>query len=420
MIPAVHCIDVPGASRRRIASRLACLVFLHWLAGAGCSTASNEPPAPAGQRSSLVDSFRAGARYLWSRQAEDGGWHSQTYGLLGSGQSLTPFVLEALLLAPSDIAPKDIAPPKDGVERAIEFIRRNTAASGAVGMSDPGLPDYPNYATAIAVKALARAGRASWRQAIAPMVAYLRSRQFAEDSGWQPADAAYGAWGMGGDIRRPPNPGHVDLSMTRHVIEALEAAGVAPGDAALQRARVFVERCQNYDPADAGRGDGGFYFSTVVLDANKAGGDSEGYHSYGTATADGLLALLALGYSPDDQRVEAAARWLVAHHRADGAPGFTGEHYRRWMAGLWFYYAASSSSALGALRIPGAAVVAGALQQAQQRDGSWRNTENLVKEDDPLIATGFALRTLASAIQETRVISPRMADAVLAGLAGGR
>ena len=36
-------------------------------------------------------------RYLWSQQAEDGGWHSRTYGLLRSGQSLTPFVLNALL-----------------------------------------------------------------------------------------------------------------------------------------------------------------------------------------------------------------------------------------------------------------------------------------------------------------------------------
>ena len=37
------------------------------------------------------------AEYLWSQQSEDGGWHSHTYGLLRSGQSLTPFVLDALL-----------------------------------------------------------------------------------------------------------------------------------------------------------------------------------------------------------------------------------------------------------------------------------------------------------------------------------
>jgi hypothetical protein len=30
----------------------------------------------------------------------------------------------------------------------------------------------------------------------------------------------------------------------------------------------------------------------------------------------------------------------------------------------------------------------------QRGDGSWANPENLVKEDDPLIATAFALRAL--------------------------
>ena len=379
------------------------LAVLLWLAGAACSMEAKRPPAPATPQSAAEESLRHGAQYLWSRQAADGGWHSKTYGLLRSGQSLTPFVLEALLGVPDDV----LRAPRDQVNRAVEFIRRNTDASGAVGLMDPGLPDYPNYATALAVKALSRAGQTNTQQDIERMAAYLRSRQFSEEHGWQPRDAPYGAWGMGGEIRTPPNAGHVDLSMTRHVIEALAEAGVDRDDAVFQRARVFVERCQNYDPADAERGDGGFYFSTVVLDANKAGSEGERYRSYGTATADGLLALLALGYSPGDQRVRAAARWLSAHHRADGAPGFTGEAYERWTAGLWFYYAASSSSAMEKLRIPGAALFAGTLPRAQKPDGRWINLENLVKEDDPLIATAFALKALTAAIDEDEWISVR-------------
>jgi hypothetical protein len=39
--------------------------------------------------------------------------------------------------------------------------------------------------------------------------------------------------------------------------------------------------------------------------------------------------------------------------------------------------------------------VADGLKRTQRADGSWANPENLVKEDDPLIATGFAIRTLA-------------------------
>jgi hypothetical protein len=36
------------------------------------------------------------------------------------------------------------------------------------------------------------------------------------------------------------------------------------------------------------------------------------------------------------------------------------------------------------------------LRRVQRPDGSWANPENLVKEDDPLIATGFAIRALAT------------------------
>jgi hypothetical protein len=51
------------------------------------------------------------------------------------------------------------------------------------------------------------------------------------------------------------------------------------------------------------------------------------------------------------------------------------------------------------------------LGQTQRADGSWANPENLVKEDDPLIATAFAIRTLvASGIM---VVSPAAPAVVL-------
>jgi hypothetical protein len=38
------------------------------------------------------------------------------------------------------------------------------------------------------------------------------------------------------------------------------------------------------------------------------------------------------------------------------------------------------------------------LRATQRHDGSWRNPENLVKEDDPLIATPFAITALVTDI----------------------
>jgi len=354
----------------------------------GCSERSGQPALAAGWAAGPQESLRRAARYLWERQAPDGGWHSQTYGLLRSGQSLTPFVLEALLRVPPDV----YGPATGPMDRAIAFLLRGVNGEGAVGRMDPGLEDYPTYATSLAARILRRALRNA-----APSIGYLRRQQFSEENGWKPKDPAYGAWGMGGEPRRPPEPGHVDLSMTRHALQALAEAGVPPGDPAFRRARVFVERCQNYAPERPEAADGGFCFSTVVLDANKAGRDGARFRSYGTATADGILCLLASGCSPRDERVRAAARWLAAHHRPDGAPGFAGEAYQRWTRGLRFYYAAASAEAFRRVGIAGAASLAEGLIRTQRPDGSWLNEESLVKEDDPLIATGFAVRALESA-----------------------
>jgi squalene-hopene/tetraprenyl-beta-curcumene cyclase len=330
------------------------------------------------------------AAYLWRQQADDGGWHSHTYGLLRSGQSLTPFVLGALLDVPEQAYPL----PRAKVGRAIAFIRDHTRPDGALGMNDPGIPDYPNYATALAVSVVCRTRGAGWQTQVRPMVAYLRAQQFTEQNGWSRQDPVYGAWGMGGERRTKPVTGHVDLSMTRHVLEALHAAAVPDSDPVFECARLFVERCQNYDPQRANDGDGGFFFSTTEFDTNKAGHDGTHFRSYGTTTADGILALLAIGRPSRDPRVIAAARWLTSHHHDMDVPGFVGPAYQRWPRGLAFYYSAVSSQAFRALHVDAGARVADSLRRTQQADGSWANAENLVKEDDPLIASAFAVRSL--------------------------
>jgi hypothetical protein len=341
---------------------------------AGCSVHGDRAPASAVQR---------GCEYLWSQQAQDGGWRSATYGLLKSGQSLTPFVLNTLVQIPEGTCKA----PAGGVDRALAFIKRNTNSEGAVGKMDPLLHDYPNYASALSVQAIRRAARTNWRREVAPIVAWLRTQQLTESHGWKRDDAAYGAWGMGGEPRVAPNAGHVDMSMTRYVLQALATAEVPSTDPAPTRARVFVERCQNPD--------GGFFFSTVVVDANKAGQDEGArYRSYGTATADGILALLALGDKPSSDHVQSAARWLTAHDIPNGAPGFKGEAYRRWTPGLRFYYAAASVEAFKGLSLKPSRQLISSLESSQRSDGSWRNAENLVKEDDPLIATTFAVSVL--------------------------
>jgi hypothetical protein len=316
--------------------------LLATLGAAACGRRENTPLARA-------------VRWLWSQQSDDGGWHSKTYGILRSGQSLTPFVLDALLPLTHD---------QSAVDTAFEFLRRNLNTDAI---------DYPNYSVGLALRVASRLKRdaSTW-------IAYLRGQQFIEENGWTRNDPAYGAWGMGGERRRPPEPGHVDLAMTRYALEGLASTGVSTSDPAMQKAIVYLDRCQNPD--------GGFFFSTVNLDTNKAGEANGKYRSYGTTTCDGVIAMLAAGVQNNDSRVVRAHAWLKQNHLEERAPGFDIEPARMgWSEGLRFYYAAAITRAVSGLPV---------ILPPQHEDGSFSNPNNLVKEDDPLLATAFAVRVL--------------------------
>ncbi len=330
-------------------------------------------PAPAS------DPAARAAAWLWKQQREDGSWRSETYGLLKPGLSLTPFVLGALLGAGGSA-------PARSDERARRFLAEKTASDGALGCADLTAYDYPVYATSLAVLA-SPAGPDRERG-----VAWLRVQQFTEANGWKREDPAYGGWGMGGPIREAPHPGHLDISKSRYALEALRAGGAADGDPAFEKARVFLGRCQD-------EGSGGFWFSPVILDANKAGKEGEGFRPYGTATADGILALLACGAKPDEPRLALALRWLRDHHRTDVVPGIPPGVAPYWETAMWFYYLAASSRVFARLGGPDGwrERLRAVLATAQHPDGSYKADNPMMREDDPLIATSLAVLALAAA-----------------------
>ncbi len=88
-----------------------CALALVALLTAACGIVRDRTP---------VGAIGGACQYLWGQQAEDGGWHSRTYGLLKSGQSLTPFMLNALLQVPE----RTCRPPAGAVDRAIAFLER--------------------------------------------------------------------------------------------------------------------------------------------------------------------------------------------------------------------------------------------------------------------------------------------------------
>jgi len=328
------------------------------------------------------DSRTAAARaadWLWSQQQPDGSWRSANYAVLRSGQALTPFVLATLLAAGA--VPKEHAAD---AERARAFVRSSIGADGAVGYADADLLEYPVYATSLAIVVLRRSGAPDDAPRVAAMARWLAGQQCGEARGFTEATPAYGAFGFGARGLPRGDPGHVDLAHTRFALQALAAAGAL--DAVVRRrAEHLLRRMQ--------RDDGGFFFSPVVAAANKAGRDRTGaFRAYATATADGLLALQALGVADDDPRVVRARAWLQQHASAARIGGIDEQPAEPWHDALRFYHAMVVAEAHAGVR----ANLAALLAARQQRDGSFcSELASAMKEDDPVLATALALRALS-------------------------
>ncbi len=302
-----------------------------------------------------------------------------------------------------------------------------------MGISDAEVLEYPNYSTAYALLCLLEAGSADDQPLIRQMTEYLIGEQFCEARGFDLSMPAYGGWGYGG-THPPGETGHMDLAHTRRVIQALRAAITAgPAlensdktesdvaaqiHAALGRAELILKLLQKH-PSDPrpqpmlegplavapDAYDGGFYFSPVVLAANK--GRTEGsrepapWRSYATATCDGLLALLAAGVPVEDERVQSARAWLARHPRVDlpaGVPRAPDEHPEPWAEAIRFYHFAVRAEASAALDWPHnwRIQLAQEIVARQQDDGSFVNADSpLMKEDDPLLCTALAVTALA-------------------------
>ena len=174
----------------------------------------------------------------------------------------------------------------------------------------------------------------------------------------------------------------------------------------------FVKRCQNFSD------DGGFFLTPVNPAQNKAGmagvagEDGHGglrYHSYGSATADGLRALVRCGLAPGHPRVVAARAWLERNFSTRTNPGvFEGVlaadrdaayHYYCWSVTHAFRMLGVSTIRQQGRQVGWAALLAEELLGRQRADGSWQNPYRFMKEDDPLIATALAAAALANCRQ---------------------
>jgi squalene-hopene/tetraprenyl-beta-curcumene cyclase len=230
---------------------------------------------------------------------------------------------------------------------------------------------------------------------------FLKSKQWDETEGRGREDAFFGGAGYGGSKSRP------DLSNTSFTIEALRDTGLPADDPFLQKALVFVSRCQNLksefnDQAWAGKvNDGGFIYTPANGGESFAGKTADGVlRSYAGMTYAGLKSMIYAGLTQDDPRVKAALEYIKAHYTLEENPGLGQQ-------GLYYYYQvfAKAMELLGKPEITDAqgqrhdwrSELTAALAKRQNRDGSWVNKADRFMEGDPNLVTAYCLLALGHA-----------------------
>jgi len=322
-------------------------------------------------------------QFLAAGQSQDGS--------LSSHAGIGPTALAALGLLRSG---RTAADPQ--VANAVKYLEKYTQESGGIYTPGSRISTYETCIALVCFKEANRHGR--YDEILRAGEAFIRGGQWDESEDKDRSDLYYGGAGYGGKARP-------DLSNTAFLIDALKSCGAGPDDEAIQKALVFVSRCQNLESEHNTTrfatkvNDGGFYYTCVLSTQDEErqtlGG---GLRSYGSMTYSGLKSMVYAGLTKDDPRVKAAVGWMRKNYDVKCNPGM-GD------AGLYYYYHtfAKALDALGVDEIEDAEGVkhdwrrelTDELARRQQENGSWVNANIRWMEGDPNLATAFALLALS-------------------------
>ena len=330
--------------------------------------------------------------YLQSSQEANGGWSTAT------NIGVTGIVTTGLLQCGR------VTPDEPVAAKALKYIESLVnPEKGHIAGKDPKV-QLQNYVTSVNVMALVAANRADkYKSVIGDAVKFLKKLQWDEENGKSPKDDFFG--GAGYDSQSRP-----DLSNTQMFLDALNAAGVPKDDPALQKAMLFVSRCQNLkseynDRPWAGKiNDGSFIYTPASGGVTKVNDDAKadtGLPGYGSMTYAGIKSLIYCGVSKDDVRVKKAFEWIQKNYSLDQNPGMPGTR-AEW--GLFYYYhtMAKCLTAMGVDTVTDAtgakhnwrADLIAALAKRQEANGSFINDKHWM-ESDPNLVTGYALMALS-------------------------
>ena len=323
-----------------------------------------------------------GIRYLRGTQSDDGSWSHH------AGPAVTALVATALIRHGRSVDDPMLA-------KALGYLENHIRDDG--GIYQRGTR-YRNYETCLAIVSLSEAnidGR--YDQILQQADHFVGELQWDEGEGHERSSPSYGGFGYG-KHNRP------DMSNTQISLDAFRALGKGAGDPCVEKALVFISRCQNLEsahnttPFATKVEDGGFYYTVAAGGSSQAGETPNGgLRSYGSMTYAGLKSMIYAGVSSDDPRVTAAYQWIQAHYTLAENPGMGA-------AGLYYYYHtfAKALDTIGTNMVEDTdgsihdwrRELAEVLASEQHADGSWTNPTTRWLEGDPHLVTAYALLAL--------------------------
>jgi squalene-hopene/tetraprenyl-beta-curcumene cyclase len=367
---------------RKIGFLIPCLLF--GFVAVACDRASAaDAPAAKVDPAKIDQAINRAADFLKQAQANDGSFSS------ASGPGVTAIVTAGLLRAGRSVNDPVVV-------KALKYLEGNVHDDGGIYQTGG---NHKNYETCLGMIAFQAAnGDRKYDKLLADAEKFVKKEQWDEEEGKGIDDVSYGGAGYG----RSSRP---DLSNTSFLIDALHAVGRGDDDPAIQKALIFVSRCQNLEsPANttafaAKVDDGGFYYTIAAGGSSFAGNtDDGGLRSYGSMTYAGFKSMIYAGLKRDDPRVKAAHEWIKKNYTLDENPGMGAQ-------GLYYYYHtyAKALAALGDDTIVDAkgqshdwrAELADKYITLQNADGSWLNKTPRWMEGDPNLVTAYGLLSLS-------------------------
>lgn len=315
-----------------------------------------------------------GAKFLLSKQAEDGHWSDPQM------PALTALPLWALSGMKAD---------RTVCEKAAKFVLATQRPDGGFYVPKPGRggSGLGNYNTSVCLSALFDSG-------LAPRGVLLKAREYIASSQLVGDDTMAGGFGYDKVSRRR----HADLSNTSYAMGAMAKTasleefrtGGRRVDIDWDKALAFVDNLMKKEGPESG----GAAYDERTPQAGTTTNAAAKVHlrAYGSMTYAAVLSMCAAKLDRGDPRVRQSLEYLAKYWSVDENPGMGNQ-------GLYYFYDIMAR-ALSAANVDKVGEhfwkkeLSERVISLQKPDGSWVNDNNRFWEADPVLCTSFAMLVL--------------------------